>query len=44
MDENIKIENIKFREKIWADKKSRARQSKPKVSAVSWIISRAFKL
>ena len=39
-----KIENIKFLDKSWADKKSTVRQTKPKVSAVSWTTNRTFKL
>lgn len=39
-----KIENIKFLDKSWADKNSTVRQTKPKVSAVSWTTKRTFRL
>ena len=37
-----KTERIKFRENICADKNKNPKQTKPKVSAVSWIIKREF--
>lgn len=48
MDEDLgdreKIENMKFREKSWEDKKSTPKQTRPNVSAVSWTMSSMLRL
>ena len=41
-EERRNTESIKFREKIWAPTNRRPKHSRPKVSAVSCIMRRAF--
>lgn len=39
-----KIDSTKFRENTCADKKRNPKQTKPKVSAVSWTINKEFRV